>query len=359
MINLASHPPEALDEDGDVQTLDVNYVDITLKDASDEEPSQPESLDPAVPSFTAADAIANQMYTVGTAIAPLVLPEATGGDAPLTYGVLSLPAGLEFDPATRTLSGTPTAVTDGAVDIYYTVSDVDKQAGLLIFSITVNEAGEEPSQPEPLDPTVPSFTAADAIANQMYTVGTAIAPLVLPEATGGDAPITYAALGLPAGLDFDAATRTLSGTPTAVTDGAVNIYYTVSDVDNQAGLLIFSITVNEAGTEVPSPVADGQLTATPSSIREDAEATQVLLTVSLMEAKGTDERITFRVLAASEITEGKPAVRDADYDATLMAVGTIPAGATVGTTTLTLIPYGQLQGGWRESDRCGGSVRIR
>ena len=172
----------------------------------------------------------------------------------------------------------------------------------------------------------------------MYTVGTAIDPLVLPEATGGDAPITYAALGLPAGLEFDATTRTLSGTPTAVTDGAVNIYYTVSDVDNQASLLVFSITVNAAGTEVPPSVADGQLTATPSSIREDAEATQVLLTVSLMETKGTDERITFRILAASEITEGKPAVRDADYDATLMAVGTIPAGATVGTTTLSLTP---------------------
>ena len=63
-----------------------------------------------------------------------------------------------------------------------------------------------------------------------------------------------------------------------------------------------------------------------------------MLTVSLMAAKDTDERITFRIVAPSEGTEGKPAVRDADYDATLRAVGTIPAGATVGTTTLTLIP---------------------
>ena len=78
-------------------------------------------------------AIANQVYTVGTAIDPLVLPEATGGDAPITYNVLGLPAGLEFDPATRTLSGTPTAVTDGPVRIFYTVSDVDNQADLLIL----------------------------------------------------------------------------------------------------------------------------------------------------------------------------------------------------------------------------------
>ncbi len=336
LISLESHPPEALDEDGDVQTLTVNSVDITLKDSGEEDSSQPEPQDPTIPAFTADDAIADQVYTVGTAIDPLVLPEATGGDAPLTYGTLGLPAGLEFDAATRTLSGTPTAATDGAVNVFYTVSDVDKQAALLIFSITVDEAEEEPEESVPLDPAIPSFTADDAIADQVYTAGTAIDPLVLPEATGGDAPLTYAALGLPAGLEFDAATRTLSGTPTAATDGAVNIFYTVSDVDKQATLLIFSITVNAA--EVPPPVADGQLTATPSSIREDAGETQVLLTVSLMAAKDTDERITFRIVAPSEGTDGKPAVRDADYDAKLRAVVTIPAGTTVGETTLTLIP---------------------
>ena len=336
LISLESHPPEALDEDGDVQTLTVNSADITLKDSGEEDSSQPEPQDPTIPSFTADDAIADQVYTVGTAIDPLVLPEATGGDAPLTYGTLGLPAGLEFDAATRTLSGTPTAATDGAVNVFYTVSDVDKQAALLIFSITVDEAEEEPEESVPLDPAIPSFTADDAIADQVYTAGTAIDPLVLPEATGGDAPLTYAALGLPAGLEFDAATRTLSGTPTAATDGAVNIFYTVSDVDKQATLLIFSITVNAA--EVPPPVADGQLTATPSSIREDAGETQVLLTVSLMAAKDTDERITFRIVAPSEGTDGKPAVRDADYDAKLRAVVTIPAGTTVGETTLTLIP---------------------
>ena len=234
LISLESHPPEALDEDGDVQELTVNPVDITLKDSGAEESSPPVPLDPAIPAFTADDVIADQVYTAGTAIDPLILPEATGGDAPLTYTALGLPAGLEFAAATRTLSGTPTAATDGAVNIFYSVSDVDKQAALLIFSITVNAAEDEPEESAPLD------------------------------------------------------------------------------------------------TEVPPPVADGQLTATPSSIRENAEATQVLLTVSLMEAKGTDERITFRILAASEITEGKPAVRDADYDATLMAVGTIPAVLPLG-----------------------------
>ena len=77
-----------------------------------------------------------------------------------------MPAGLEFDAATRTLSGTPTAATDGEVNIFYTVSDIDKQAALLIFSITVDEAEEEPEESVPLDPAIPSFTADDAIAAQ-------------------------------------------------------------------------------------------------------------------------------------------------------------------------------------------------
>ena len=78
--------------------------------------------------------------------------------------------------------------------------------------------------------------------------------------------------------------------------------------------------------------------ATPSLIREDAGETQVSLIVSLTAAKDADERVTLTIVAPSEGTEGKPAVRDVDYDATLGAVVTIPAGETVGTTTLTLTP---------------------
>ena len=212
-------------------------------------------------------------------------------------------------------------------------------------TITLKDTPEpdEPSQPATQDPTIPSFAAAAAIANLMYTVGTAIEPLVLPEATGDDTPFTYNVfpLSMAAGLTFDSATRTLSGTPTAATDGAVEMYYTVVDSDGEPGIpLTFSITVNAADAEVPPSVADdAEMMATPSLIREDAGETQVMLTVSLMAAKDTDERITFTIAAPSEDTGGKPAVRDVDYDARLgAAVTTIPAGATVGTTTLTLTP---------------------
>ncbi|MDE2809123.1 MAG: putative Ig domain-containing protein, partial [Gemmatimonadota bacterium] len=200
-------------------------------------------------------------------------------------------------------------------------------------AITLKDSSAAGPQPEPQDPTRPTFAAADSIANQSYAVGTAINALVLPEARGGTAPLTYSVSTLPAGLAFDAATRTLSGTPTAATDGAVTIIYTVIDSDRDASALIFSIAVEEG--EMLPPVADGQLMATPSVIREDAKTTEVALTVVLAAAKTATETVTFTVVAPSE---GKHAVRDVDYVASLGAIVTIPAGATVGTTTLTFTP---------------------
>ena len=184
----------------------------------------------------------------------------------------------------------------------------------------------------PADPTKPSF-AAVTVDDQTYTVGTAIDSLVLPEAAGGDAPITYSVSTLPAGLSFDRATRTLSGTPTAETDGSVNIIYTAIDSTRDASALIFAITVSEGA--VAPPTADGQLTAAPSAVREDAGTTQVSLTLTLDAATATAETVTFTIVAPSE---GRQAVRDVDYSASLGALVTIPAGNTVGTTTLTIIP---------------------
>ena len=240
MTGLESHPPEAEDEFGDLQELTVGYTDITLIDSGAED----------------AD-----------------------------------------------------AEDDGEAD-----------------------AEDDGAAAAPADPTKPAF-ADDAISDQEYTVGTAIDSLVLPEPTGGDAPITYSVSTLPAGLSFDTATRTLTGTPTEETDGAVNIIYTVIDNDSDVAATVFTITVNEG--EVVPPTAAGQLTAAPSAVREDAGTTQVALTLTLDAATITAETVTFTIVAPSE---GKQAVRDVDYAASLGALVIIPAGNTVGTTTLTIIP---------------------
>ena len=88
--------------------------------------------------FGFAEEVEDQAYTAGATISALVLPEATGGEGEITYRVSGLPAGLSFDDSTRTISGTPEAATDGAVEITYTAEDSAGAATTLTFSITVN-----------------------------------------------------------------------------------------------------------------------------------------------------------------------------------------------------------------------------
>ena len=308
-VPYANNQITTQDADGDDVKVTVSTVDITLQDTGAG----------GAPSFATDAAIADQTYVVGTAIADWVLPEASGGDGELTYSVSALPAGLEFDAATRTLAGTPTAAT--ALTVTYTVTDSGDDTATLTFTITIAEEG-----------TVPVFAAGASINDQTYTVGAAITDWVLPEASGGDGDLTYSVSALPAGLEFDAEVRTLGGTPTEVTDGAVEITYTVTDANSVTATLTFSIAVNPAPV---SEVAVAGLTAVPAVIREDAEAMEISLTFTLEAASATAEVVRFAIVAPSD---GREAVRDVDYTATLEALIIIPAGATEGTATLTITP---------------------
>ena len=74
----------------------------------------------AAPRFT--ETAADQGYTAGQSITPLVLPAASGGNGALTYSVRPVPPapGLTFNPGTRTLSGT--ATTAGYYNVEYSVA---------------------------------------------------------------------------------------------------------------------------------------------------------------------------------------------------------------------------------------------
>ena len=183
-----------------------------------------------------------------------------------------------------------------------------------------------------------SFFAADAaIDDQTYSVGTAIADLVLPEASDGE--LTYGTSALPAGLSFDAATRTLLGTPAAATSGAVTIVYTATDEDGTTDTLVFTITIAEAGAVGTAASEDLELdgiAATPQSIREDAdEPVVVTLTISLKESSKKDEVVSLAIVSP---TQGKTAKRDEDFTATLPDTITIPAGTIKATAQMTVQP---------------------
>ena len=167
-------------------------------------------------------------YEVGTAIEPLTLPEVTGGTPPLTYSLTpALPAGLTFDAATRTISGTPLAASP-ATEYIYTVTDAANASNSVPLLTIEVEAPVSDDMPVVLT----------------YEVGTAI-ELTLPEVTGGGTPpYTYALTpALPAGLTFDAATRTISGTPTEVAAAAEYTYIVIDAANASLSLPPFSIEV--------------------------------------------------------------------------------------------------------------------
>ena len=170
----------------------------------------------------ALTASANQNYTLDTAITDLQLPEATGGTAPLTYTLTSVP-GLTFTPGTRILSGTPN--TAGTTTLTYRVTDTNGANTNATFTVIVNA----------------SLTLS-ASGNQNYTLDTAITDLQLPVATGGTVPLTYTLTSVP-GLDFDPGTRTLSGTPD--TAGTTNLTYTVTDDNNASTTATFTVIVSD------------------------------------------------------------------------------------------------------------------
>ena len=181
------------------------------------------------PIFDTDAAIANQMYTQNVEIAALTLPQATGGDGVLTYSLSpNLPAGLTFNAAQRTISGTPQNGLPQTT-FTYTATDEDGDTAELTFAISVN--------------AVPAFADDAAIDDQMYTQNVEITALTLPQATGGDGALSYTlSPNPPMGLTFDAAQRTLTGTPEAAQD-ATEYTYTAADEDNDEVSLTFTITV--------------------------------------------------------------------------------------------------------------------
>ncbi|MDE2731165.1 MAG: putative Ig domain-containing protein [Bacteroidota bacterium] len=178
-------------------------------------------------SFT--EGLNNQIFTVDQPIDTLVLPESFLGSS-LTYFLSpALPAGLLFDPDSRILSGIP--VRAGPTAPYtYTASEPGGNSEQLIFTIEVVPAVD--------------FEHDIDIADLCLRLGQPMNSVSLLRASGGKRPITYFLNPeLPAGLVFDSTLFTLSGIPTAATEGPQPFWYHAIGANGSRDSLRFIINV--------------------------------------------------------------------------------------------------------------------
>ena len=95
------------------------------------------------------DSISGRVYvfTVGEAIADILLPQATGGLSPYTYTLApALPLGLELDDPTRTISGTPLEVSPRS-EYTWQATDANAETVQITFFIEVVPAVDTTSPP--------------------------------------------------------------------------------------------------------------------------------------------------------------------------------------------------------------------
>ncbi|KHT06741.1 hypothetical protein RC94_05350 [Pectobacterium brasiliense] len=186
------------------------------------------------------------------------LPENLFTDADsdsLTWRVSGLPNGLSFDAATRTISGTPTA--SGDFTVVLTASD-GKAEGTHTVKVTVDQASDvEPENSAPVYNDNAGLNLGQLKAGTEYRY-------TLPENLFTDADsdsLTWRVSGLPDGLSFDAATRTISGTPT--TSGEFTVVLTADDGKAEAAHTV-KVTVDQALDVEPQPeIPDNTTTAAP------------------------------------------------------------------------------------------------
>ena len=322
----------------DGKEIAVGTATITLKDTGPQADASPTG--DTAPAF-----VENQSdlsATVGQAMRPLELPPATG-DGKLTYSVSNtLPAGLSFDRATRTLAGTPTET--GTATIVYTVIDGDDtkpESAVMTFNIAISEA---------LPPVV--AVASVSSTHSLLRENGETTEIILTATLAAAAPaaetvrftIVAPTQGLAAVRDVDYA-ATLTGSVSiaaGATQATTTLTLTPFDNDTVDGNTLLGVQATASGgsAQTDIKIADDETASTaialsvhPHLVREGTGPTEITVTATLDgKALAQDAAVKLSIDAASS------AQRDLDYAALLDPLLVIPAGSIAGATSLSITP---------------------
>ncbi|UTF79560.1 putative Ig domain-containing protein [Staphylococcus epidermidis] len=185
----------------------------------------------------AVKAISNKTQKVNTEIEPIKIEATDNSGQAVTNKVEGLPAGMTFDEATNTISGTPSEV--GSYDITVTTTDENGNSETTTFTIDVEDTTK---------PTV------ESVADQTQEVNTEIEPIKIEATDNSGRAVTNKVDGLPDGVTFDEATNTISGTPSEV--GSYTVTVTTMDESGNATETTFTIDVEDTTKPTVESVAD-------------------------------------------------------------------------------------------------------
>ncbi|MFW3533626.1 putative Ig domain-containing protein, partial [Staphylococcus caprae] len=209
-------------------------ITVTTTDASGNKIETTFTIEVVDKTAPAVTFIEDQSKEVNTSIEPIKIEATDNSGQAVTNKVSGLPAGVEFDSETNTISGTPTKV--GNYPITVTTTDASGNEMTTKFTIEV------------VDTTKPTVTS---IKDQTKEVNTAIDPITIDASDNSGQVVTNKVSGLPEGVSFDSVTNTISGTPTKV--GSYPI--TVTTTDESGNKTTTNFTIKVVDTTKPTVTA--------------------------------------------------------------------------------------------------------
>ena len=198
-------------------------------------------------SFVYLEQPAPQTSSVGQNVS-LQLNASHSQDAPIAYTAQGLPPGLLLGNALGYISGVPTTVG--------------------VYTVTVTAAAEGVSARQTFTWTIQQANRAPALVNpgpQATDVGKAVS-LALQGSDPDGTPLTYSAVGLPAGLTIAAASGQISGAPK--TAGTYTVTTSVSDGSLQASQTFsWNVRVENVAPVLTTPADQATDLGEPASLQ--------------------------------------------------------------------------------------------